>query len=41
MNLVDKVWITKLKFEMGLLLQSDYFDLLNLYYAKAVQREGK
>ena len=41
MNLIDKVWVTKLKFNMGLLPRNDYIDLLNLYYAKAVQREGK
>ena len=40
MNLVDKVWATKLRWQIGRLSTPDYIDVLNLYYAQAVKQLG-
>lgn len=37
MNLIDKVWVTKLQYEAGLITQDTYFSLLNVFYSQVVR----
>lgn len=36
MNLVDKVWVTKLRYEAGMLTRETYISVLNVFYSQAV-----